>query len=92
MLRKVIFARQVMSISYTKCLPYNTVKIEGGMFHTFRLLGMFNMLGKKQKQNNNPGIPLPNTGIRTAILTIHNILTGLIFLPNITAGFQKYLA
>ena len=31
-------------------LPYNTVKIEGGMFNTFRLLGMFNMLGEKAKQ------------------------------------------
>ncbi|HEY2349212.1 MAG TPA: TonB-dependent receptor [Puia sp.] len=31
-------------------LPYNTVKIEGGMFNTFRLLGMFNMLGEKAKE------------------------------------------
>ncbi|HET7000269.1 MAG TPA: TonB-dependent receptor [Puia sp.] len=31
-------------------LAYNTVKIEGGMFHTFRLLGMFNMLGEKAKE------------------------------------------
>ena len=30
-------------------LPYNTVKIEGGMFNTFRLLGMFSMLGEKAK-------------------------------------------
>jgi len=30
-------------------LPYNTVKMEGGMFNTFRLLGMFNMLGEKAK-------------------------------------------
>ena len=31
-------------------LPYNTVKIEGGMFNTFRLLEMFNMLREKAKQ------------------------------------------
>jgi TonB dependent receptor-like, beta-barrel/CarboxypepD_reg-like domain/TonB-dependent Receptor Plug Domain len=31
-------------------LPYNTVKMEGGMFNTFRLLGMFNMLDEKSKQ------------------------------------------
>src|SRR5450432_717065 len=30
-------------------IPYNTVKIEAGMFNTFRLLGMFNMLGGKAK-------------------------------------------
>ena len=30
-------------------LPYNTLKIEGGMFNTFRVLGMFNMLGEKEK-------------------------------------------
>ncbi len=31
-------------------LPYNTVKMEAGMFNTFRLLAMFNMLGEKEKQ------------------------------------------
>jgi len=31
-------------------LPFNTVKVEGGMFNTFRLLGMFNMLGERAKQ------------------------------------------
>jgi outer membrane receptor for Fe3+-dicitrate len=31
-------------------LPYNTFKTEGGMFNTFRLLGMFNMLHEKAKQ------------------------------------------
>ena len=31
-------------------IPYNTIRMEGGMFHTFRLLGMFNMLGDKAKQ------------------------------------------
>ena len=31
-------------------LACNTVKIEGGMFNTFRLLGMFNMLGEKAKE------------------------------------------
>jgi hypothetical protein len=31
-------------------LPYNTVKIEGGMFNTFRFLGMFNMLDENAKQ------------------------------------------
>jgi hypothetical protein len=31
-------------------LPYNTVKLEGGMFNTFRLLGMFNMLGERAKE------------------------------------------
>lgn len=31
-------------------LPYNTLKIEGGMFNTFRLLGMFNMLNEKAKE------------------------------------------
>ena len=30
-------------------IPYNTIKVEGGMFKTFRLLGMFNMLGEKAK-------------------------------------------
>jgi len=30
-------------------IPYNTVKMEGGMYNTFRLLGMFNMLGEKAK-------------------------------------------
>ncbi len=30
-------------------LPINTVKLEGGMFHTFRLLGMFNLLDEKAK-------------------------------------------
>jgi hypothetical protein len=32
-------------------IPFNTVKMEGGMFNTFRLLGIFNMLGEKAKQN-----------------------------------------
>ena len=31
-------------------LPINTVKLEGGMFNTFRLLGMFNLLGEKAKE------------------------------------------
>ncbi len=30
-------------------LPANTVKLEGGMFSTFRILGMFNLLGEKAK-------------------------------------------
>jgi hypothetical protein len=30
-------------------LPINTVKLEGGMFNTFRLLGMFNLLDEKAK-------------------------------------------
>jgi hypothetical protein len=30
-------------------IPYNTVKVEGGMFNTLRLLGMFNMLSEKGK-------------------------------------------
>jgi outer membrane receptor protein involved in Fe transport len=32
-------------------IPFNTVKIEGGMFNTFRLLGMFNVLGEQARQN-----------------------------------------
>jgi outer membrane receptor protein involved in Fe transport len=32
-------------------IPYNTVKIETGMFNTYRLLGMFNMLGEKARDN-----------------------------------------
>jgi TonB dependent receptor/CarboxypepD_reg-like domain/TonB-dependent Receptor Plug Domain len=32
-------------------IPYNTVKIEAGMYNTFRLFGMFNMLGEKAKVN-----------------------------------------
>ena len=30
-------------------LDNNTVKLEGGMFNTFRALGMFNLLNKKQR-------------------------------------------
>jgi hypothetical protein len=30
-------------------LPENTVKLEGGMFNTYRFLGMFNLLGEKAK-------------------------------------------
>lgn len=30
-------------------LPVNTVKREGGMFNTFRMLGMFNLLSEKAK-------------------------------------------
>jgi outer membrane receptor protein involved in Fe transport len=30
-------------------LPYNTIKLEGGMYHTFRFLGMFNLLDEKAK-------------------------------------------
>jgi TonB dependent receptor/CarboxypepD_reg-like domain/TonB-dependent Receptor Plug Domain len=30
-------------------IPENTIKLEGGMFHTFRILGMFNLLGEKAK-------------------------------------------
>ena len=30
-------------------LPGNTIKLEGGMFHTFRFLGMFNLLDEKAK-------------------------------------------
>jgi hypothetical protein len=32
-------------------IPNNLVKIEGGMYNTFRLLGMFNMLSEKAKDN-----------------------------------------
>jgi len=32
-------------------IPYNTVKIEAGMYNTFRLLGMFNMPVEKLKAN-----------------------------------------
>ncbi len=32
-------------------LPENMVKMEGGMFHTFRFLGMFNLLDEKSKAN-----------------------------------------
>jgi TonB dependent receptor/CarboxypepD_reg-like domain/TonB-dependent Receptor Plug Domain len=30
-------------------LPYNTIKLEGGMYNTFRFLGMFNLLGDKAR-------------------------------------------
>lgn len=31
-------------------LPNNTIKLEGGMFNTYRALGMFNLLGKKERE------------------------------------------
>ena len=31
-------------------LPNNTIKLEGGMYHTYRALGMFNLLGEQAKQ------------------------------------------
>ena len=30
-------------------IPGNTIKLEAGMYHTFRFLGMFNLLGEKAK-------------------------------------------
>jgi hypothetical protein len=30
-------------------VPYNTIKLESGMYNTFRFLGMFNLLGEKAK-------------------------------------------
>jgi hypothetical protein len=30
-------------------LPNNTIKLEGGMFNTYRVLGMFNLLGEKAR-------------------------------------------
>ncbi|MEP6596588.1 MAG: TonB-dependent receptor [Ginsengibacter sp.] len=31
-------------------LPYNQIKLEGGMFNTYRALGMFNLLNEKAKE------------------------------------------
>ena len=70
-------------------LDNNVVKVEGGMFNTFRVLGMFNLLSKGQEKNNSHGMSLPSTGIRMLILIIRNILTVSIYLQNIPVKFQK---
>ena len=69
-------------------LTNNVVKVEAGMFNTYRALGMFNLLSNQAKQKQQSWYLLVSTVILMLTLITHNILNALIYLQNMLVNCQ----
>jgi len=65
------------------------MKVEGGMFTTYRVLGLFNLLPQKPGPGSSPGMLPRNTGMQADILITPSTFHVSIYSPNTMVKFRN---